>query len=101
MGERDASSRSGSAVLRSYLPDGLSFEGSSAISAFLGRGRRGPARPAAYVDGEHGPTCGEARVAVCEQRQGVYALGVLWVDDAAGAVCAYPPQFVPVVRVMV
>ena len=41
--------------------------GKSAISAFLARGRRGPARPAAYVDGEHGPAGREARVAVGEQ----------------------------------
>jgi hypothetical protein len=75
--------------------------GNSAISAILGRGRCGPARPAAYVDGEHGPARGQAGVAVGEQRQGVYALEVLWVDHAAGAVGAYPPQFVPVVRIMV
>ena len=75
--------------------------GSSAISAFLGRGRGGPARPAAYVDSEHGPARGEARVAVGEQRQGAHAFGVLRVDHAASAVGAYPPQFVPVVRVMV
>ena len=54
-----------------------------------------------YVDGEHDPARGEARVAVGEQRQGAYTLGVLRVHHAAGAVGAYPPQFVPVVRVMV
>ncbi|HEY6687000.1 MAG TPA: hypothetical protein VI094_12415, partial [Propionibacteriaceae bacterium] len=68
------------------LSEDLPSTGSSAISAFLAAGRRGPARPAAYVDGEHGSACGEARVAVGEQRQGVYALGILWVDHAAGAV---------------
>src|SRR5215212_3768635 len=54
-----------------------SLEGSRAISAALGRGRRCPARPAAYVDGEYGPQRGEAWVAIGEQRQGAYALGVL------------------------
>ena len=72
--------------------------GKSAISGFLGRGRRGPARPAADVYCKDGPPRREARVAVGEQRQGAYALRV---DYAASAVGAYPPQFVPVVRVMV
>jgi hypothetical protein len=74
----------------------LNSTGSSAISGFLGRSLRGPARPAAYVDGEHGPTRGEARVAVrigaAPQRCAKAAFEVLVIMDGivvlAGAIIA-------------